>query len=276
MDEPLARHRRSDAGPEVAGLRTPAIFVVNLARSVERREHVAAQLAAQRLPYEIHAAVDARDLSERHIRETFGESPLRPQSFLGRALTTGEIACATSHLELWRRIERDHPAGAVVLEDDVDLLPAFGSVVRALPRADMILLGHHSARRGWDVGAETCVYRRAVHGTHRVARVCEFAMGAYGYFVTGGAAARLARYVEPMRMPADWVTGYAPSAGVRQHAITPPCVVPARRFLEASAIGARDAGGPAVGPGAVRRLGGGAFLALRKLGVFPGLYSKGY
>jgi glycosyl transferase family 25 len=143
----------------------------------------------------------------------------------------------------------------------------------------MILLGHHSARHGYDVGAETCVRRPTVHGAHRVARVCEFAVGAYGYFITARAAQRLARYARPMRMPADWVTGYAPSAGVRQHAITPPCVVPARRFLEESEIGSRDGGAvarAAVGDASARRLAGSAFLALRKLGVFPGLYSKGF
>ncbi len=179
-------------------------------------------------------------------------------------------------------MQRDHLDDAVVLEDDVDLLPSFGSVLRALaaePRFEMVLLGHHSARHGPYVGAETCLYRRIVHGEHRVARVCEFAMGAYAYFVTTGAAAQLARYAEPMRMPADWVTGYAPSSGVRQHAITPPCVVPARRFCEASEIGSRDGGSAtaaAVGNRTTRRLGGRAFLALRKLGFFPGLYSKGF
>src|SRR6185503_2846493 len=135
-------------------------------------------------------------------------------------------------------------------------------------------LGHHSARHGYDVGAETCVYRRVVHREHRVALGCEFAMGAYGYLVTAGAAARLARYAEPMRMPADWVTGYAPSSGVRQHAITPPCVVPAARFSGESEIGSRDDGDDGDDGGAAaravgnrtalrtaRRLGGSAFLA---------------
>jgi glycosyl transferase family 25 len=258
----------------------PPIFVVSLARSVERREHVTVQLAAQRLPYEVHPAVDARDLTKQIIRERMGDGPLRPQPFLGRRLTMGEIACGLSHLELYRRIERDRLLGAVILEDDVDLLPGFGAVLRALavdPRFDMVMLGHHSARHGYDVGAETCLRRRTVHGAHRVARVCEFAMGAYGYFVGAGAAARLARHAEPMRMPADWVTGYAPSAGVRQHAITPPCVVPARRFCAESEIGSRDGGkAPSVGNGTARRLGGKVFLAARKLGFFPGLYGKGF
>ena len=260
----------------------PPIFVVSMARSVERRAHIAAQLAAQSLAFEIHPAVDARDLSEKTIRELLGEVALQPQPFLGRRLTLGEIACGLSHLRIYRRMQRDHLDDAVVLEDDVDLLPSFGSVLRALaaePRFEMVLLGHHSARHGPYVGAETCLYRRIVHGEHRVARVCEFAMGAYAYFVTTGAAAQLARYAEPMRMPADWVTGYAPSSGVRQHAITPPCVVPARRFCEASEIGSRDGGSataPAVGNRTARRLGGRAFLALRKLGFFPGLYSKGF
>jgi hypothetical protein len=106
-------------------------------------------------------------------------------------------------------------------------------------------------------------------------------MGAYGYFVTTESAARLARYAQPMRMPADWITGYAPSSGVRQHAITPPCVVPAPRFRGESEIGAREDGGavsPAFGnrpaPRITRQWGGSAFLGLRKLGFFPGLYSK--
>ena len=263
----------------------PPIFVLNMARSVERRAHIAAQLTAQNVPFEVRPAIDARDLSEKTVRELLGEVPLQPQPFLGRRLTMGEIACGLSHLEIYRRMQCDHLDDAVVLEDDVDLLPSFGSVLRALAadtRFEMVLLGHHSARHGHHVGAETCLYRRIVSGEHRMARVCEFAMGAYGYFITTGAAARLARYAEPMRMPADWVTGYAHASGVLQHAITPPCVVPAQRFCAESEIGSRDdrgvtaAGGNRATRGVVRRLGGSAFLALRKLGFFPGLYNKGF
>src|SRR6185503_865349 len=106
-------------------------------------------LAAARLPFEFHPAVDARDLSEQIVRELVGEVPLRPQPCLVRRLTMGEIACGLRHLEIYRRMQRDQLDGAVVLEDDVDLLPGFGSVLRALaaePRLEMVLLGHHSAR----------------------------------------------------------------------------------------------------------------------------------
>jgi len=260
----------------------PAVFVINLPRSLERREHVSAQLTAQGIPFSIHPAVDARELCEESVREMLGEVALRPQPFLGRRLTLGEIACGLSHLTLYRRLLREGIEAAVLLEDDVDLAPSFAAVLRGLVSAgrfEMVLLGHHSARHGYSVGAETSLARRALHPAHAVARVCEFAMGAYAYLVTRSALAKLARHAEPLRMPADWVTGYAPSAGVRQYAITPPCAVPSERFHAESEIGGRE-GGSAM-PAPVRgidpslwRLGGKLFLAVRKLGFFPGSYSK--
>ncbi len=100
-------------------------------------------------------------------------------------------------------------------------------------------------------------------------------MGAYAYFLTPEGATKLLSYSEPHRMPADWVIGYAPRAGVVVHAVTPPCVVPHPTIPETT-IDDRDptAGVPRVGPlPRIREAVGEAWLFLRRLGFAPLAYT---
>lgn len=161
-------------------------------------------------------SVDAEDL-----RRSGREPP--------SGLSFGEWGCLRTHSLIWRRLsESDRPA--VVLEDDVELLPSFPDIVAAamdrLPKDALLLLGHHSTFRTPREGARLCFRKTPLAPGHHMARVAEFTMGAYALVISPGAARRLASFAEPERMPADWVTGYSPRAGVALLAVTPPCAVP--------------------------------------------------
>ena len=73
-------------------------YVVNLARSADRRAHIMAELRKTQVSYEIVAAVDARDLDfsdTRLIDPAFAEASTdRP----------GVVGCALSHLEIYRKV----------------------------------------------------------------------------------------------------------------------------------------------------------------------------
>lgn len=72
------------------------VFVINLARSTERRTSIEQHLSRLNLDYEIVEAVDGSQLSYSDImRET------RPLNY---ALSCGEIGCALSHINIYRKM----------------------------------------------------------------------------------------------------------------------------------------------------------------------------
>jgi glycosyl transferase family 25 len=255
----------------------PPIFVINLEQSTRRLGHMDAQLRALNLSYIRVEAVDGAALARQGARP---ETNIQPH--LGRALSPGEIGCLSTHLLVLDRIVHDRLPLACVLEDDVTLAPDFGRVLAWLAehpaRWDLVLLGHHSARHAPHQGAETCFRRRSIDSSRQLGRVAEFAMGAYAYVVTARGAERLRTFAQPPRMPMDWATGYAPAAGMRLWAVTPPCVVPDSASAEPSTIGGRQAA-PAeatIREWPLRAQVGKAFLLLRKAGVWTNGYVRRY
>ena len=256
------------------------VFVISLPRSVERRAPLLAALTRLGIEHELVEAADGERLVRERDVPWSDAATLEPQPLLGRRMTPGEIGCAVSHLTLWHRIAAGLP-GAIVLEDDCLLAPAFAEALAGVRESagtwDLVLLGHRSTRRGAEAGATPGLGGRALGAAHRLARLVEFATGAYAYAVSARGAARLARFAEPIRMPADWVTGYAPAAGVRLHGVTPPCAVP--DTVVETTIPARDAAHTtlaAAHDSAVRAWAGRAWLAARQLGVYPGGYTWPY
>ncbi|MFA6165712.1 MAG: glycosyltransferase family 25 protein [Gemmatimonadaceae bacterium] len=266
----------------------PPVFVISLSRSVERRAHISRQLSALGVSWEFVDAVDGLELAAEELDRVVGASNLEVLPGVWRRLTRGEIGCALSHQRCYRLIlARDLPM-AFVFEDDVDVRSSFVEVANALARFpvnwELVLFAHHSARNGPRAGAETTWYGATVHPEHRVRRVVEFAMGAMAYLVSRAGARKLLTYGTPVRMPADWVTGYAPSAGVRLHAVTPPVVTPSTALSHGTTLPDREASWEA-GPdvrrqppiaAGLRSWGGTGLLWLRKAGVWPSAYSRRY
>lgn len=193
------------------------MIVLNLRRSAERRAFMSAQAARHGIDFEFVDSVDAEELRARGITPPPG-------------LSITEWACLLTHTGVWRRVGAGEQP-AVVLEDDVDLSPSFSDVVGAIAHRlsgdTLVLLGHHSTFRPPRQGVRVCFWRTNLISGYRLGQVAEFAMGAYATLIFPGAARRLVGFSEPARMPADWVTGYSPRAGVRLLAVTPPCVTPA-------------------------------------------------
>jgi glycosyl transferase family 25 len=256
------------------------VFVINLSRSIERRQRSADALAALGTPIEFVEAVDGRSLGDLPVLSTM-------QPHMGRVLTRGEVGCLESHLAVLGRIVREGLPMALVCEDDIRPGDDCARVLRALTQApsnagrggwDILLLGHHSARYAPELGAATCVWSSALTERHRMARVAEFAMGAYAYVVTRRGAERLLALARPLRMPMDWVTGYAVAAGARLFAVTPPCITPDLSLANGSTIDGRETGPPPRPARAerLRTIAGCVWLSARRLGLWPDSYARRY
>jgi len=116
-----------------------------------------------------------------------------------RVVTDGELACALSHLEVYRVILEQGCQHAVVLEDDARLTEGFLEAVTALERQDfdIALLDHEFARSRWL--AEFNLPTGA-----RVWRVTNIPDRNTGYIVTANAARQLLECSFPVRFLADW------------------------------------------------------------------------
>lgn len=104
-------------------------YVLNLARSPLRREHVTKQLATAGMDYEFVDAVDGREMSDADVERVADAAAVaRFPDWLTRAV----IATALSHGAALSRIVTDSNEPALVLEDDVVLAPGLPALLDEL------------------------------------------------------------------------------------------------------------------------------------------------
>lgn len=109
------------------------IYILNLHRSAHRRAFMDAQIAPLGVAYTFVQAVDGRDMAISDF--AVYNSRLRIKKY-GRDLKNTEIATSVSHLKALQQAKKDMQKygnqWAVVLEDDITLLPSFLSALQAV------------------------------------------------------------------------------------------------------------------------------------------------
>lgn len=117
-------------------------YVINLARSPERRAHITAELGKAGIDYELVEGIDGRDL-DLHDPRTIDPSVLNSDWF--RPNVAG---CALSHLRVHQKILAQGLDRALVLEDDItvpaDLSSLADAVAEHLISAEVVLLNYES------------------------------------------------------------------------------------------------------------------------------------
>ena len=119
------------------------IYVISLPTATNRREYITKQLQLLNLNFMFFDAIKGVD-----IYETHEYSDKLAHKNENRALTKGEVGCAASHRNLYRKIATEIAPYALILEDDAlinDDLPQFleyikpfltGSTIITLERCD--------------------------------------------------------------------------------------------------------------------------------------------
>ncbi len=180
-------------------------YIINLARSPERRRHMVQQLKKTDVDYDFVEAIDGRalDLNDQNLVSPtwMGKSPLWP----------AEPGAILSHLKAQKRIlESDDDAG-LVLEDDVILPADLKTLLEAasphMVGAEAVLLQYFSfasARRG-----EVCQFSRPGSLSLTPSSLLAFPThlsdmaGAGAYVITRDACERMAKTVLPIRVNLD-------------------------------------------------------------------------
>lgn len=95
------------------------IFVVSLKRASERRKAIVLQLNRLKLDFELIDAVDGKLIEETEKKKLVDGKYLDCTKY---CFNDGEIGCALSHLNIYKKISDEEIEHALILEDDV-LLP---------------------------------------------------------------------------------------------------------------------------------------------------------
>ncbi|MDD2988187.1 MAG: glycosyltransferase family 25 protein [Zoogloea sp.] len=185
------------------------IFVINLERSIERREKMHRHLASLGLAAEFIPAIEGSRLAKGSIPP--GTEP---------GLSPGEVGCYLSHVRSWQEIVDRRLSHAIVLEDDVSCSPS------------MIRVADEVASLGLPIDAVRLSALRPIRGIllttlsggENLILPTKNPSGAQGYMVTFGGAKRLLATLSVPRCPVDTALDAYWMYGLRIPLITPSVV----------------------------------------------------
>jgi glycosyl transferase family 25 len=214
------------------------IYLINLPRDAQRLAVMQQQLQSLQLPFEWVQAVYGKDLSDAQRAELYDAQANAARYH--QVMTPGEIGCYASHLNVWQRIAEGSAPFALVLEDDVALLPQLPAVLQSVaalaPRWDMIKLVGRDREKPWQrwtlpspaAGTALIRYRRPPSLT-----------GAY--LVSREGAAKLLAAHRPFYRPIDVDLRHWWCSGLRLYGLAPyPISLGEESFV--SSIGQRELG----------------------------------
>lgn len=172
-----------------------AAYVINLPRSVARRERTERQLQAMDLPFTLFTAVDGRAERAR-LAPDLDEAAFRRN--VGRGVLPGEMGVYHSHLAVWRAFLAGPAEVALVMEDDVIFHPEFRAALDAAL----------SVRGSWDF---LKLNRIRAKQPIPQGRVGDWVLNAYlgpatglgAYLITRDLASRLLPAMLPITRPID-------------------------------------------------------------------------
>lgn len=202
-------------------------YIINLARSLDRRAHITAELEKTGIDYEFITAVDGLDL-DLHDEATIGPALLAKNSF-----PAGAAGCALSHLRAYQKVIADGLDEALILEDDVILPTDLGALADAvsghLTGAEVALLNYGSVDK-CKISLEGSVDLPCSRRLVLPIDVSQL-LNAAAYVITREACKRMNERVLPLRANADdWRFLYEEGILDRVRCVLPLPVVKDAKF----------------------------------------------
>ncbi len=178
------------------------ILVVNLKRSKDRRSYMQQQLDAYGVRYQFFPAVDGKTLTPQQRACYSEEESLRR---FGHPLTNGEIGCALSHLQIYKKMVAEDIAELLILEDDIvikkDFFPIIFQRAQWAPVDWKIL--HFATRRDNVQNSTLPCYFIDVEQRYRLYRYTKYYNRTHCYIVKQESAQWLINEGYPIHLPAD-------------------------------------------------------------------------
>lgn len=192
----------------------PPVYVINLARSADRRARISAELTGLGVEFEVFEAADGSQLSDEEM--ALYSSPLSRKKN-GRELSVGEIGCALSHLRLYQKLLDSSEEAFLILEDDAE----FGIAgVEILRRRDQFSSDWELVNFCTD--ARTKPFGDRVWDIYRLAHFSGLANGTVAYLINRAGAKKLLSHGFPIACAADGLTGRTHMTGLVSYGVFPP------------------------------------------------------
>jgi glycosyl transferase family 25 len=193
-------------------------YVVNLARSLDRRAQITRELQKTGIEYEIVTAVDGRELD-------MADTALIHPSFVASGVfPAGSAGCALSHLSIYRKITEAGLDVALILEDDVILPADLGQLAEEVGQH---LTGAEVALLSVDCPDPVQLSREGVvqlSGGRQLALPIDITQprSTGAYLITREASERMIKHLLPIRANADaWPFFYREGAIDRLRCVAP-------------------------------------------------------
>lgn len=187
---------------------TIPVFVVNLKKDTEKKQHMKALCEKHNLQCQFTEAVYGKDLDENFLSEIYNEE--ESIRTLGRALSKSEIGCALSHINIYKHMIDENIEQAVIFEDDSQIEEGFSSVLENINRFpkdwELVLLGYYSDPITEKCSRSSLRYRKKVTGLHQTVRPIEHAYGTHGYLINQKGAKKLLKKLSVIKKPIDHYT----------------------------------------------------------------------
>ena len=195
-------------------------YVINLARSVDRRAHITAELKKTGLDYQIVTAVDGSDL------DLSDPTVVDPSLMTKTVSMAGAAGCALSHLIAYKKMIADGLDEALVLEDDVILPPDLGiladAVADQLAGAEVVLLNYSTPYPPCKLSREGSIHLPSSRLLAFSIDVDQWLVSSSAYIITREACERMIKCVLPVRVPIDdWRFFYREGALDRMRCVAP-------------------------------------------------------
>ena len=210
----------------------PLIYVINLDRDTERMASIHDNLTRLGLAYERLPAIMGKDVPDWEKLVDHSTYTWRNRLDTPRA---GEVGCYLSHLKVLETFLRTDAPWCVVLEDDVEVLPACVDVLRSLGEKDdwdlVKLFNFHSGMP---------VKKRELVGGHRLVAHLTRTTSSAAYVVNRRAAESLLKSMRPISEQVDHALDRPWETNLRTRGIRPMPVVLAPVAHTTSTIGYQD------------------------------------
>jgi glycosyl transferase family 25 len=205
-------------------LKNIPIFVVNLARDIEKKEYIYSLCKNEAIHCEFIEAVYGRDLSNDYLKTVYDKD----QSIknFGRELTLGELGCALSHIAIYKKMIAEKIEVAIVFEDDITIESDFKNVIASINKLpknwDCVLLGHYPDAAGKVRTLYSFWERRKVTKYSNLVRLLAPIYGTHGYLINNRGAQKLLDSMQPILKPVDHYTNN--ESVINLYGITPPVI----------------------------------------------------
>jgi len=208
------------------------VFVINLKRSQDRREHTIRQLEKWKILFQFIEAFDGEQFSEQEIREN-PDYGIYKSGLYSRYLRKEEIGCTLSHLYVYKRMVDEKIKLACILEDDNDYSPDFKNILYdtnlITTRWDILYLGHRSGSTQKE--AQCINTRKLLQSGFSIGEAIEVPHGSHAYIIKIEAAKKLIDHAFPVKTPFDLYIGNSAALGIHISLLKPVCISTNSSFL---------------------------------------------